>query len=213
MKIEYFNHLFVLLHKCIGLKQDPDWHPEGDVWNHSVQCFNLAIDETDDVDLILSALFHDIGKTMGGHGHEQHSVEICLNYLSNKSLWLIENHMKINYLLEGIMKRTSKIKELKENQWYLDLLNLNNYDKCGRLKNYHYESDFFKSKRFQKFIELLERYKPISHKCSWCKPNHFIGNDFGFNVSHGMCPKASKIVNDELDLREGQIRKKNNYSY
>lgn len=158
MKIEELSPLFDVLEKCKTVIQSEKWHPEGSAYNHSIQCFNHAIKETDNVDLILAALFHDLGKSMESHGHEQYSVIICKPFLSEKSLWLIRMHMKINLYLDGIMKRPFKIKEMVENPWYNDLLDLNKWDKAAREANYVYEDELHKTNQFTRLLELLEDY-------------------------------------------------------
>jgi tRNA nucleotidyltransferase (CCA-adding enzyme) len=63
--LSYFPELGAL----IGVQQEPEWHPEGDVWTHN----NMVIDEAaklrrdeygefDNLALMLGALCHDFGK-------------------------------------------------------------------------------------------------------------------------------------------------------
>jgi tRNA nucleotidyltransferase (CCA-adding enzyme) len=51
----------------IGCPQDPRWHPEGDVWNHTLAALNAAAglrstDNDDALVLMLAVLCHDFGK-------------------------------------------------------------------------------------------------------------------------------------------------------
>ena len=58
------------LERLIGCLQDPEWHPEGDVWNHTLCCLDAFAGMRDgergsaDEDLIvgLAVLCHDFGK-------------------------------------------------------------------------------------------------------------------------------------------------------
>ena len=58
------------LERLIGCQQDPEWHPEGDVWNHTLCCLDAFAEMRDgergaaDEDLIvgLAVLCHDFGK-------------------------------------------------------------------------------------------------------------------------------------------------------
>ena len=53
------------LEALIGCRQDPEWHPEGDVWNHTMCCLDaFARHRTGEDDLIvgLAVLCHDFGK-------------------------------------------------------------------------------------------------------------------------------------------------------
>lgn len=63
-------NLYPELHAMIGCDQEPDWHPEGDVWIHTLQvcdrasevCARNGLDEETRMLLLLSSLCHDIGK-------------------------------------------------------------------------------------------------------------------------------------------------------
>jgi tRNA nucleotidyltransferase (CCA-adding enzyme) len=61
--------LFPELEALIGVRQDPEWHPEGDVWTHTGmvvdEAANLRRDEHGEFEnlaLMLGALCHDFGK-------------------------------------------------------------------------------------------------------------------------------------------------------
>ena len=45
-----------------NVDQRRDFHPEGDVLTHTKLVFNRLADVTDDIDILLAAIFHDIGK-------------------------------------------------------------------------------------------------------------------------------------------------------
>lgn len=58
---------FPELEKMVGVPQDPIWHPEGTVWEHTLLVLDEAAklrsgDEAFDLPLMLGALCHDIGK-------------------------------------------------------------------------------------------------------------------------------------------------------
>lgn len=70
----------------IGTPQDPQWHPEGDVWTHTLLSLDQAVPLLDDLDLpralavMLGTLCHDLGKPgttamhagrLRSHGHEE----------------------------------------------------------------------------------------------------------------------------------------------
>ena len=70
-----------------GVAQDPEWHPEGDVWTHTLMVLDMAAtlrDRADeDLALMFGALCHDLGKPAttepsGGrirsHGHDVEGV-------------------------------------------------------------------------------------------------------------------------------------------
>lgn len=132
---EFLNSSLDILEKCKGIKQEEKYHPEEDVLEHCLQTFNCACKETDDIDLILAALFHDVGKLIGKHGHENYSVDLLEIHLTPKTIWLIKNHMKIRLYLRGELKKLSKVKELIEHPWFIELVQLSRFDKMGRNPN------------------------------------------------------------------------------
>lgn len=63
--LDYFPELKAL----IGVPQDPEWHPEGDVWTHTLKVLDEAAklrkgNEKHDLELMFSALCHDFGKPL-----------------------------------------------------------------------------------------------------------------------------------------------------
>lgn len=132
---EFMEPLFLILEQTKGVKQLEKHHPEGGVFNHSLQVLYRAFRETIDTDLILAAMLHDIGKMENSLGHEKIAIGILKPFLSTKSLWLIENHMRIWYYLLGEMKKLSKAKQLAEHPWLPELIQLARFDKMGRNPN------------------------------------------------------------------------------
>ena len=91
--LDYFPELQAL----VGCKQDPEWHPEGDVWTHTLHCLDAFAKERTGVeweDLVvgLAVLCHDLGKPLttqiGEDGrirspkHEPMGEEPTRNFLS-----------------------------------------------------------------------------------------------------------------------------------
>ena len=133
--MEFMKPLFIFLEACQEVKQKAEHHPEGDVFLHSLQVLYWAFKESDDLDLILAAMLHDVGKLMKEEGHEQTACEMLEDYLSVKSLWLIEHHMRIWYLILGKMKRLGKVGYLIHHPWLPELILLARWDKLGRNPN------------------------------------------------------------------------------
>lgn len=96
--IEHFPELAALR----GTPQDPEWHPEGDVFTHTGHCCDAlvklpqwqAADEASRIAWMLAVLTHDFGKPAVTHealrdgrmrivspGHEQGGVEPALKFL------------------------------------------------------------------------------------------------------------------------------------
>ncbi|MDR2844503.1 MAG: polynucleotide adenylyltransferase, partial [Puniceicoccales bacterium] len=61
--VSYYPELVAL----VGCEQDPHWHPEGDVWNHTLHCLDAFAekrtgDAWEDLVVGLAVLCHDLGK-------------------------------------------------------------------------------------------------------------------------------------------------------
>ena len=62
------DKLFPELRALVGCPQEPEWHPEGDVWVHTLQVVDQARTRVDDLDrpqwiaVMLGAVCHDFGK-------------------------------------------------------------------------------------------------------------------------------------------------------
>ena len=108
------EELFKIIPALNGLSlipQDPRWHPEGDVWTHTLLVIeNLPSNAT--FAMALSALLHDVGKATAtvihetgritAYGHESHSKKIASGILDdlgadaslkNDVLFLVFRHM------------------------------------------------------------------------------------------------------------------------
>ena len=95
------------LERLIGCAQDPHWHPEGDVWNHTCCCLDAfaadrdrraaerggAPDPVEDLVVGVAVLCHDFGKPactaydpvkkrIRSLGHDEAGVEPTLSFLS-----------------------------------------------------------------------------------------------------------------------------------
>lgn len=129
---EYMAPLFDFLENCKGVEQDPKWHPEGDVFKHSLQVLKNAFRETYDTDLILAAMLHDVGKVENSKGHEQIAAKWLHELCSPKTIWLIEQHMRFWEYIDGSMKKYGKVMYLSYHPWLPELVQLARWDKRGR---------------------------------------------------------------------------------
>jgi len=90
LQLGVIERLFPELHALVGCPQEPEWHPEGDVWVHTLMVIDQARTRIDDLDharqvaVMLGAVCHDLGKpstTAFSEGrirsinHEQAGVE------------------------------------------------------------------------------------------------------------------------------------------
>lgn len=99
------DRLFPELKALVGVPQEPEWHPEGDVDVHTLMVVDEArklIDELDyprRVAVMLGALAHDFGKPattefvdgrMRSRGHDEAGVEPTIEFLDRLGVYTLE---------------------------------------------------------------------------------------------------------------------------
>lgn len=99
------RQLFPELQALVGVPQEPDWHPEGDVDVHTMMVVDEArklIDELDhprQVSVMLGALCHDLGKPpttefvdgrIRSRGHDEAGVEPSITFLDRLGIHTLE---------------------------------------------------------------------------------------------------------------------------
>lgn len=100
--LKYFPEMAALQ----GVQQDPQWHPEGDVWVHTLMVLDEAAklrcgDEFDDLCLMFGALCHDFGKPA-------------------TTVWKDGRWRSPNHDIAGIALTISFMKRLTEQQLLID---------------------------------------------------------------------------------------------
>ncbi|MDA7978680.1 MAG: tRNA adenylyltransferase [Pirellulales bacterium] len=101
-KIDRFQIYEMLLLPLENVKQNRKYHPEGDALYHSLQVFDLARDELPyDEEFLLSALLHDVGKAIDPLDHVSAGLEALGDYITDRSIWLIEHHMTAHTIKDG----------------------------------------------------------------------------------------------------------------
>jgi predicted nucleotidyltransferase len=131
-QVDPFQLYYALLLPLENVKQHPSYHPEGDALYHSLQVYDLACDaQPYDEEFLLAALLHDIGKAIDPHDHVQSGLIALEGFVTDRTRWLIENHMLAHQLHDhtiGARKR----KRLQENESFDDLVLLGKCDREGR---------------------------------------------------------------------------------
>lgn len=128
--LDQINRLNEVLPEVYNLKnvpQEPSWHPEGDVFEHTMQAIDSAANlnyemQNDKLILCYAALCHDLGKTITtemidgkykSHGHEFESeilAKILLARITNNIdlkrtiLKLVKYHMQPSQLIKNKAK-------------------------------------------------------------------------------------------------------------
>lgn len=128
----------------MGVRQPPEYHPEGDVWTHSLMATDAAIRSNMPFYLRVTALLHDIGKPrtfteepgdrIRFNGHDGVGADMADELLAwwgfgpwdrERIVTLIRNHMVWTNLRD--MKTKSR-RKLYGRPWFDDLLALHRID-------------------------------------------------------------------------------------
>lgn len=107
-EVDWLKFHFQEIQDIIGVEQDPEWHPEGDVFEHTMH----TMDASTDPFIRCVMLCHDIGKATTteiidgrwtARGHAEAGVEPTINMLSrihfrnkkviNQIAFLVQHHM------------------------------------------------------------------------------------------------------------------------
>ena len=127
------GYWFQELEQLIGLEQNPKFHPEGDVWTHTMMVLDRAAhfrpSASDPYAFMLLALTHDFGKitttefvngAIHAYGHELQGSEIAERFLDRVCHGtdikkyianMIPNHMRPNKIAEArsAVKKTNRM--------------------------------------------------------------------------------------------------------
>jgi tRNA nucleotidyltransferase (CCA-adding enzyme) len=107
MDLGVVSHLFPELHALAGCPQEPAWHPEGDVWVHTLQVVDQArariegLPRPQQIAILLGAVCHDFGKPattavidgrIRSMDHEEQGVAPTMTFLDRLNVWSIDGY-------------------------------------------------------------------------------------------------------------------------
>jgi len=173
---------FPELNNLIGCEQNPEWHPEGDVWNHTLMVLDNAasvrhnLPEELRLDFMFAAMLHDVGKPsttledLTSPGHDEAGFDVAKSFmqritnetkLTQNVCELTKLHMRAGQLHFADAKK-SAWKRL-HNKFRLDVLGwLSKCDSNGRTGR-NMNSEHAPSELCFNFFEEFgtEKVKPI----------------------------------------------------
>ena len=117
------------------VKLNPQFHPEGDCLNHTLQVFDLARHELPyDEEFLLAALLHDVGKAIDRKDHIVAGLAALADTITPRTAWFIEHHTEANQLARGELGVAPK-RRLEAHEDFHELELLSKCDRGGRQKN------------------------------------------------------------------------------
>lgn len=180
-EMDHLREFLPELESCIGVQQNPAYHPEGDVFTHTLMVTDCAAGLRAQAQwpaaFMLSAVFHDLGKSVAtetredgrivSYGHEVKGLELCerqmrrltnekklIEYVKNM-MWL---HMRPN-ILARVKSKKKKTRQLFDlSVCPEDLILLSRADACGKLgAPYDPENEAFLRERLEDYRRVMQR--------------------------------------------------------
>lgn len=224
LKLGVLDKLHPELKALIGVPQNPEYHPEGDVWTHTKLVLDSAADIAkerglegeDRMLLILSAICHDLGKPattikneetgkVTSYGHEEAGLEPAKRFLdmlyikkdiAEKVLILVKNHMFIHNSYNPQLT-DSAIRRRARDMYPVtikDLVYLSTADYRGALRPGEYVAA-------EEFLKRSEQLKVESDK-----PKPLIGGRDLLEIGFKPGPTVGKILKEIEELQlDGKI--------
>jgi putative nucleotidyltransferase with HDIG domain len=188
-----------------GVEQPPEFHPEGDVWVHTLLLLDKLRDPTPT--LALGALLHDVGKPptfrvaerIRFDGHVEEGVKLARGILTRLRFShdeadqveaLVANHMRFGdaaRMKESTLKRFLRLPHFDE---HLELHRLDVLSSNCRLDNYN-------------LVKHRLRHMPVEE----LKPKPLVGGDDLIAAGYRPGPKFGEMLAAAEDAQlEGRIR-------
>jgi len=160
-KMEQLDVWFPEIKALIGVEQEKQFHPEGDVWNHTMQVLDHAAQLRSRAEkplaFMVAALCHDLGKVTAtkvidgrirAFGHEEEGIAIAKGFLHRMTneiklqkyvLNMVQLHMRPNVMAAQGSSAKSMCKLYDRSVCPEDLLLLSKADHCSRPDAADYE--------------------------------------------------------------------------
>jgi predicted HD phosphohydrolase/predicted nucleotidyltransferase len=130
--MDRFDLFRMLLEPLERVRQNAEYHPEGDALYHSLQVFELACRQYPwDEEFLLAALLHDVGKAIDPADHVEAGVSALEGAISDRTQFLIEHHMEALAYNSRELGHRARVR-LQESEHFEDLMNLRDLDSAGR---------------------------------------------------------------------------------
>lgn len=207
--LERMGHLgefFTELKNCVGIKQNPEYHPEGDVFVHTMLVLDAAARlrrrAKEPLNFMLAAVCHDLGKVtatevidgrISSHMHHITGVALTESLLmrittNSRTIAYVKNmvfqHMRPN-MLAGSKSKKKKTRALfDESICPEDLILLSRADAEGKLgAPYDENNEIFLNERLADYRECVKR--PMVTGADLIKAGYTPGKKMGELVKRG----------------------------
>ena len=129
---------------------------------HSLQTATRALNDKAGDEMIVAALFHDIGDELAPLNHAEYAAAVLKPYVSEKTRWIVEKHgeFQMYYYAHHLGGNRNQREKYKGHKYYEDTINF-----CENWDQKSFDPNFksLSLKEFEPFVKKIFSRKPYSN--------------------------------------------------
>ena len=128
---------------------------------HSLQTATRALKDKADDEMIVAALFHDIGDELAPLNHSEYAAAVLKPYVSEKTHWIIEKHgeFQMYYYAHHLGGNRNQRDKYKGHKYFLDTINF-----CEKWDQSSFDPNFksLNIEDFRPYVQKIFSRKPYT---------------------------------------------------
>ena len=128
---------------------------------HSLQTATRALNDKADDEMIVAALFHDIGDELAPLNHSEYAAAVLKPYVSEKTHWIIEKHgeFQMYYYAHHLGGNRNQRDKYKGHKYFFDTINF-----CEKWDQSSFDPNFksLNIEDFRPFVQKIFSRKPYT---------------------------------------------------
>lgn len=128
---------------------------------HSLQTATRALNDKADDEMIVAALFHDIGDELAPLNHSEYAAAVLKPYVSEKTHWIIEKHgeFQMYYYAHHLGGNRNQRDKYKGHKYFLDTINF-----CEKWDQSSFDPNFksLSIENFRPYVQKIFSRKPYT---------------------------------------------------
>ena len=128
---------------------------------HSLQTATRALKDKADDEMIVAALFHDIGDELAPLNHSEYAAAVLKPYVSEKTHWIIEKHgeFQMYYYAHHLGGNRNQRDKYKGHKYFLDTINF-----CEKWDQSSFDPNFksLNIENFRPYVQKIFSRKPYT---------------------------------------------------
>ena len=128
---------------------------------HSLQTATRALNDKAGDEMIVAALFHDIGDELAPLNHSEYAAAVLKPYVSEKTRWIVEKHgeFQMYYYAHHLGGNRNQREKYRGHKYYQETM-----DFCEKWDQKSFDPNFksLSLKEFEPFVKKIFSRKPYS---------------------------------------------------